>query len=102
MEPLGRSTASQLTGLTRLRVFTTLHDERRRADRLGHLQFVRHSVVSHAEHSGGHASGLLPNFLYSYVKVNSEQNAVVVTAPQQMLAKIGADLRKMMCPHHKS
>jgi type II secretory pathway component GspD/PulD (secretin) len=41
------------------------------------------------------ASGLLPNFLYSYVKVNSEQNAVVVTAPSQMLAKIGQDLKKM-------
>ena len=41
------------------------------------------------------ASGLLPNFLYSYVKVNSEQNAVVVTAPSQMLAKIGQDLQKM-------
>jgi type II secretory pathway component GspD/PulD (secretin) len=41
------------------------------------------------------ASGLLPNFLYSYVKVNSEQNAVVVTAPSQMLAKIGQDLKRM-------
>jgi type IV pilus assembly protein PilQ len=46
----------------------------------------------------GTASGLLPNFLYSYVKVNSEQNAVVVTAPRQMLAKIGADLRKIDVP----
>jgi type IV pilus assembly protein PilQ len=44
------------------------------------------------------ASGLLPNFLYSYVKVNAEQNAVVVTAPSQMLAKIGADLRKVDVP----
>jgi len=44
------------------------------------------------------ASGLLPNFLFSYVKVNSEQNAVVVTAPSQMLAKIGADLQKMDAP----
>lgn len=44
------------------------------------------------------ASGLLPNFLYSYVKVNAEQNAVVVTAPSQMLAKIGADLDKMDVP----
>ncbi|RYG71574.1 type II and III secretion system protein [bacterium] len=43
----------------------------------------------------GTASGLLPNFLYSYVKVNAEQNAVVVAAPSQMLAKIGADLRKV-------
>ena len=44
------------------------------------------------------ASGLLPNFLFSYVKVNSEQNAVVVTAPSQMLAKIGSDLQKMDIP----
>jgi type IV pilus assembly protein PilQ len=44
------------------------------------------------------ASGLLPNFLYSYVKVNSEQNAVVVTAPSQMLAKIGSDLSRMDVP----
>ncbi len=44
------------------------------------------------------ASGLLPNFLFSYVKVNAEQNAVVVTAPSQMLAKIGADLQKMDLP----
>lgn len=44
------------------------------------------------------ASGLLPNFLYSYVKVNSEQNAVVATAPTQMLAKIGADLNKVDIP----
>jgi type II secretory pathway component GspD/PulD (secretin) len=43
-------------------------------------------------------SGLLPNFLYSYVKVNSEQNAVVVTSPSQMLAKIGADLKKVDIP----
>lgn len=46
----------------------------------------------------GNVSGLLPNFLYSYVKVNAEQNAVVVTAPSQMLAKIGADLRKVDVP----
>lgn len=44
------------------------------------------------------ASGLLPNFLYSYVKVNAEQNAVVVTAPTQMLAKIGRDLTKVDVP----
>ena len=43
----------------------------------------------------GELSGLLPNFLYSYVKVNGEQNAVVVTAPSQMLRKIGADLRRV-------
>lgn len=39
------------------------------------------------------ASGLLPTFLYSYLHVNEEQNSVVVTAPQQMLDKIGADLQ---------
>ncbi len=44
------------------------------------------------------ASGLLPNFLYSYVKTNSEQNAVVVTAPTQILEKIGADLKQMDVP----
>lgn len=44
------------------------------------------------------ASGLLPNFLYSYVKVNPEQNAIVVTAPSQMLGKIGEDLQKMDVP----
>jgi type IV pilus assembly protein PilQ len=44
------------------------------------------------------ASGLLPNFLFSYVKVNSEQNAVVVTAPSQMLAKIGSDLHSIDVP----
>lgn len=44
------------------------------------------------------ASGLLPNFLYSYAKVNAEQNAVVATAPTQMLAKIGADLNKVDIP----
>lgn len=38
------------------------------------------------------ASGLLPTFLYSYLHVNEEQNAVVVTAPQQMLDKIRSDL----------
>jgi type IV pilus assembly protein PilQ len=38
------------------------------------------------------ASGLLPSFLYSYLHVNEEQNAVVVTAPQQMLDKIRSDL----------
>lgn len=43
-------------------------------------------------------SSLLPNFLFSYVKVNPEQNAVVVTAPSQMLAKIGADLQQLDVP----
>ena len=46
----------------------------------------------------GQLSGLLPNFLYSYVKVNGEQNAVVVTAPSQMLQKIGSDLRRVDAP----
>ncbi len=41
------------------------------------------------------ASELLPFFLLQYVHRNSEQNAVVVTAPSQMLKKIGADLRKV-------
>jgi type IV pilus assembly protein PilQ len=39
------------------------------------------------------ASGLLPTFLYSYLHVNEEQNAVVVTAPEQMLDKIRRDLQ---------
>jgi type IV pilus assembly protein PilQ len=39
------------------------------------------------------ASSLLPNFLYSYLHVNGEQNAVVVTAPTQMLEKIERDLK---------
>ena len=46
----------------------------------------------------GELSGLLPNFLYSYVKVNGEQNAIVVTAPSQILAKVGADLRRVDVP----
>jgi type II secretory pathway component GspD/PulD (secretin) len=39
------------------------------------------------------ASGLLPTFLYSYLHVNDKQNAVVVTAPRQMLQKIESDLK---------
>ena len=46
----------------------------------------------------GQLSGLLPNFLYSYVKVNGEQNAIVVTAPSQILNKIGADLGRVDVP----
>ena len=46
----------------------------------------------------GELSGLLPNFLAAYVKVNGEQNAVVVTAPGQTLDKIGRDLRKVDVP----
>lgn len=41
------------------------------------------------------ASGLLPTFLYSYLHVNEAQNAVVVTAPAEMLDKIRADFRKI-------
>jgi type IV pilus assembly protein PilQ len=41
------------------------------------------------------ASGLLPTFLFQYLHVNNGQNAVVVTAPTQMLAKIGADLSSL-------
>ena len=41
------------------------------------------------------ASELLPTFLYSYLHVNSEQNAVVVSAPSQMLDKIKKDLAKV-------
>lgn len=41
------------------------------------------------------ASGLLPTFLFSYLHVNSEQNAVVVSAPDQMLDKIGRDLSRV-------
>jgi type II secretory pathway component GspD/PulD (secretin) len=41
------------------------------------------------------ASQLLPTFLYSYLHVNEAQNAVVVTAPVQMLDKIRADFEKI-------
>ncbi|MDH7568703.1 MAG: hypothetical protein QHJ73_03860, partial [Armatimonadota bacterium] len=41
------------------------------------------------------ASGLLPYFLFQYVHRNTEQNAVVVTAPTQMLEKIRSDLKKV-------
>jgi len=44
------------------------------------------------------ASSLLPTFLFSYLHVNNEQNAVVVTAPTQMLDKIRADLAKTDLP----
>lgn len=44
------------------------------------------------------ASSLLPTFLFSYLHVNNEQNAVVVTAPSQMLDKIRADLDKTDLP----
>ncbi|MBW3624826.1 MAG: type II and III secretion system protein [Armatimonadetes bacterium] len=41
------------------------------------------------------ASGLLPTFLFSYLHVNEAQNAVVVSAPTQMLDKIGRDLGRV-------
>lgn len=41
------------------------------------------------------ASGLLPTFLYSFLHVNEAQNAVVVTAPGQMLDKIRSDFGKV-------
>ncbi|RYX81904.1 type II and III secretion system protein [bacterium] len=43
-------------------------------------------------------SGLLPNFLSQYVKTNAEQNAIVVSAPEQILTKIGADLGRVDVP----
>jgi len=39
------------------------------------------------------ARSLLPTFLFKYVHDNPEQNAMVVTAPSQMLAKIQRDLQ---------
>ncbi|HEY3376009.1 MAG TPA: type II and III secretion system protein [Armatimonadota bacterium] len=44
------------------------------------------------------AKSLLPSFLFKYVHDNPEQNAVVVTAPSQMLDKIGKDLRTVDVP----
>lgn len=41
------------------------------------------------------AASLLPTFLFKYALQNEEQNAVVVTAPRQMLDKIREDLRKI-------
>lgn len=52
------------------------------------MQFIKAQV----------ASGLLPTFLYSYLHVNEAQNAVVVTAPTQMLEKIRADFQKIDLP----
>jgi type IV pilus assembly protein PilQ len=49
------------------------------------MQFVRAQT----------ASELLPTFLYSYAHVNAKQNAVVVSAPGQMLEKIQRDLAKV-------
>ena len=44
------------------------------------------------------AAGLLPNFLYQYLQFNSQQNAVVVTAPRSMLEKIEQDLKAIDVP----
>lgn len=44
------------------------------------------------------ARALLPTFLFKYVHDNPEQNAVVVTAPSQMLAKIKEDLEAIDIP----
>ena len=39
------------------------------------------------------AASLLPPFLIEYLRRNSQQNSIVVTAPRQMLEKIGSDLQ---------
>jgi hypothetical protein len=44
------------------------------------------------------AQGLLPNFLYPYLRQNQDQNAIVVTAPTIMLDKIGRDLDMVDIP----
>ncbi len=44
------------------------------------------------------AKELLPTFLTKYVHFNEEQNAVVATAPDQMLAKIKRDLKSVDLP----
>jgi type II secretory pathway component GspD/PulD (secretin) len=44
------------------------------------------------------AGALLPNFLLPYVKCNDEQNAVVVTAAQDILDKVGRDLAALDQP----
>ena len=46
----------------------------------------------------GEAQSLLPTFLFSYLHANPEQNAIVVTAPSQMLEKIESDLRQVDQP----
>jgi len=46
----------------------------------------------------GDAKSLLPAFLFKYVHENPQQNAVVVTAPSQMLQKIGSDLHAIDVP----
>lgn len=44
------------------------------------------------------ARNLLPVFLQDYVKVNSEQNAVVLSAPQEVLRKFRADIAQFDIP----
>lgn len=44
------------------------------------------------------ASALLPRFLRQYVSVNTAQNAVVVSAPTEMVEKVRADLEKVDIP----
>ncbi len=44
------------------------------------------------------AQGLLPNFLYPYLFENTDQNAIVVSAPTLMLNKIGRDLAMVDIP----
>ncbi len=39
------------------------------------------------------AASLLPPFLIEYLRRNPQQNSIVVTAPRQMLDKIGSDLK---------
>jgi len=39
------------------------------------------------------AASLLPPFLIEYLRRNPQQNSIVVTAPRQMLEKIGSDLQ---------
>ncbi|MFW6438192.1 MAG: hypothetical protein ACOCZ7_04175 [Armatimonadota bacterium] len=41
------------------------------------------------------AASLLPPFLIEYLRRNPQQNSIVVTAPRQMLDKIGEDLRSI-------
>ena len=46
----------------------------------------------------GDAKSLLPSFLFKYVHDNPQQNAVVVTAPSQLLHKIESDLNAIDVP----
>lgn len=44
------------------------------------------------------ARNLLPVFLQDYVKVNAEQNAVVLSAPRDVLSKFGEDIAQFDIP----